>query len=80
MNKERLEGELSVSLQLVPPDRRKRDIDNYNKALLDALTHSGLWSDDSQIKSLAIEMQAPNKHNPHAAVVVSTLGEKNENS
>lgn len=49
-----LPGRLSVSLTLYPPDRRKRDIDNYAKALLDALTHAGMWVDDEQIDELTI--------------------------
>ncbi|MGP1938918.1 RusA family crossover junction endodeoxyribonuclease, partial [Citrobacter freundii] len=32
-----------------------RDIDNYNKALFDALTHAGVWEDDSQIKRMLVE-------------------------
>ncbi|WP_159137369.1 RusA family crossover junction endodeoxyribonuclease, partial [Citrobacter braakii] len=38
-----------------PPDARRRDIDNYNKALFDALTHAGIWEDDSQIKRMLVE-------------------------
>jgi crossover junction endodeoxyribonuclease RusA len=50
-----LAGRLSVTVDLYPPDRRKRDIDNYGgKALLDALTHAGVWVDDEQIDSLTI--------------------------
>ncbi|HCC4675184.1 TPA: RusA family crossover junction endodeoxyribonuclease, partial [Citrobacter freundii] len=30
-------------------------IDNYNKALFDALTHAGVWEDDSQIKRMLVE-------------------------
>lgn len=44
-----LTGRLSVTVFLSPPDKRKRDIDNYHKALFDALTHAGVWEDDSQI-------------------------------
>ena len=29
----------AVEILLCPPDARRRDIDNYNKALFDALTH-----------------------------------------
>jgi crossover junction endodeoxyribonuclease RusA len=46
---------VDVSLVLYPPDRRRRDIDNYLKALFDSLTHAGIWQDDSQIKRLLVE-------------------------
>lgn len=39
-----------------PPDNRKRDIDNFQKALLDGLTHAGVYKDDSQIKALMVHM------------------------
>lgn len=47
---------LEVSVILFPPDRRRRDIDNYNKACFDALSDSGLWVDDSQVKKMNLEM------------------------
>ncbi|ELY3599405.1 RusA family crossover junction endodeoxyribonuclease [Cronobacter sakazakii] len=45
----------AVEIILFPPDARRRDIDNYNKALFDALTHAGIWEDDSQIKRMLVE-------------------------
>ena len=39
---------------LYPPDLRKRDLDNYMKSLLDAITQAGLWEDDSLINQLFI--------------------------
>lgn len=45
----------AVEITLYPPDARRRDIDNYNKALFDALTHAGVWEDDSQIKRMLVE-------------------------
>lgn len=45
----------AVEITLFPPDARRRDIDNYNKALFDALTHAGVWEDDSQVKRMLVE-------------------------
>lgn len=53
----RLPGPLSVSMRFYPPDRRKRDLDNLPKGVLDAMTHAGVWDDDSQIKRLELSME-----------------------
>jgi len=45
-------GRLSISMVLFPPDNRKRDLDNTQKALLDAITHAGVYKDDSQLDQL----------------------------
>ena len=50
-----MEGPLSVTLILYPPDRRRRDVDNYAKGILDLLTHAEVYGDDSQIDRLLIE-------------------------
>ncbi len=47
-------GPLRVVIEAFPPDRRKRDLDNILKSLLDSLTHAGVWEDDSQIDDLRI--------------------------
>ena len=47
-------GPLRVEIEAYPPDRRKRDLDNILKSLLDSLTHAGVWEDDSQIDDLRI--------------------------
>ncbi|HEC0670881.1 bacteriophage V crossover junction endodeoxyribonuclease [Klebsiella quasipneumoniae] len=44
-----------VVIVLYPPDYRRRDLDNYNKALFDALTYAGIWEDDSLVKRMTIE-------------------------
>lgn len=44
-----LSGPLAVAVEVYPPDRRRRDIDNVQKALLDALEHGGAFHDDSQV-------------------------------
>jgi len=54
-----LKGKLAVHVEVFPPDRRRRDIDNVQKALLDALEHGGAYADDSQIVKLTIEKGEP---------------------
>jgi crossover junction endodeoxyribonuclease RusA len=44
-------GPVKITVELIPPDRRKRDLDNFaGKALYDALTAANVWMDDSQVK------------------------------
>jgi crossover junction endodeoxyribonuclease RusA len=50
-----LRARLLVELVACPPDRRKRDLDNLLKPLLDAMQHAGVYEDDSQIDRLVIE-------------------------
>lgn len=51
---------MNCEVTLYMPDRRRRDLDNYMKALLDSLSPdpkedwSGLWEDDSLIDQLTI--------------------------
>ena len=45
---------LLCSVQLFPPDRRVRDIDNCIKPLLDALVQAGAMADDSQVDYLVV--------------------------
>lgn len=49
-----LSGRLSVEVVAHPPDRRKRDIDNLSKSLLDALGAAGVYGDDGQIDRLVL--------------------------
>lgn len=51
---QRLEGRLAVEIIAHAPDRRQRDLDNLPKAILDSLTHAGVWTDDSQVDLLTI--------------------------
>lgn len=48
------QGRLAVTVEVFPPDRRRRDIDNLLKAVLDACQHGGAFPDDSRIVWLLI--------------------------
>lgn len=54
-----IDGPMEIRVLLYPPDRRRRDIDNTQKALLDAMQHAGLYEDDYQISKLTIERHEP---------------------
>ncbi len=56
---EPLDGPLEIDIRVYPPDRRRRDVDNLQKALLDAFEHGGAYTDDSQIVRLTIEKGEP---------------------
>jgi crossover junction endodeoxyribonuclease RusA len=46
---------VSVNIFATPPDKRRRDIDNIAKGVLDFLVDFGVLADDSLIKVLHIE-------------------------
>lgn len=50
-----LSGHLAIHVELYPPDKRKRDVDNTFKAIGDSLQHGGAFHDDSQIVWLLLE-------------------------
>ena len=47
-------GKCKVDIAAFPPDKRKRDLDNLLKCLLDVLQHSGVIQDDGDIDDLRI--------------------------
>ncbi|MEB7541655.1 crossover junction endodeoxyribonuclease RusA [Enterobacter huaxiensis] len=40
---------LKIRIECHMPDRRRRDLDNLQKAAFDALTKAGFWLDDCQV-------------------------------
>ena len=55
----KLQGPLLLAVDVYPPDRRRRDLDNLFKPLLDALTHANAYDDDVQVKRIEAEMREP---------------------
>ncbi|HNO77615.1 MAG TPA: RusA family crossover junction endodeoxyribonuclease [Phycisphaerae bacterium] len=45
-------GRIALAMDAFPPDRRRRDLDNLQKPVLDALEHARVYEDDSQIDLL----------------------------
>ncbi|MCD6674860.1 MAG: RusA family crossover junction endodeoxyribonuclease [Burkholderiaceae bacterium] len=50
----RIAGRVQVEILLHAPTRAQLDIDNRAKAVLDACTKGGLWTDDSQVDVLIV--------------------------
>lgn len=47
-----ISADISVAVVFYPPTKARRDLDNFFKALFDAMTQAGVWLDDSQIKHI----------------------------
>lgn len=45
---------IAVTINLFPPDKRKRDIDNILKCLLDSMEHANIYENDNQIDMLTV--------------------------
>ena len=54
-------GRIALCMDAFPPDRRRRDLDNIQKPLLDALENAEVYLDDSQIDLLVTRRRASGK-------------------
>lgn len=70
---------VSVVVILMPPDRKRRDLDNYLKALFDSLTHAGIWCDDSQVKRMLVEW-GPVMRGGKAEITISSFEGQHEST
>ena len=66
----KIDGRAQVEIVLHAPTRAAIDIDNRAKAVLDACTKGGLWTDDSQVDVLVVRRDCVLKH---GAVVVRAV-------
>jgi crossover junction endodeoxyribonuclease RusA len=70
-----VEGPVSFKVRLHPPNRKRRDLDNSLKVLIDAVAKGGALGDDFQIKHIEASMLdvVPDGH---ATVTIEPLGER----
>ena len=52
---EKLSSPVALEIEVYPPDRRRRDLDNILKSILDALEYAGVFEDDSQVAFISVE-------------------------
>lgn len=64
---------LSVNIYIHPRSKRRFDLDNCLKAILDALMNAHVYDDDSQIDMLSISRSTPRKGGA-AVVSISEYG------
>jgi crossover junction endodeoxyribonuclease RusA len=63
-----LRGPLRMRIEVYPPDNRRRDLDNLQKSLWDALQKGGAYQDDSQVVRFEVEKR---ETVPSGKVIVS---------
>ena len=59
---------MDVEIHAYMPDKRRRDLDNILKGVLDGLAHAGLYEDDSQIDQLRVFRKGVDKDQPRVEV------------
>lgn len=64
-----LDCPLRLEMTVYPPDRRKRDVDNTIKPVLDALEHANLYTNDVNIITIKVTKKPfDGKHNARAVI------------
>lgn len=63
-----IEGDLELYIWLYFWDKRRRDLDNYNKIILDSMNWI-VYEDDCQIKKLTLE-KFYDKENPRVEIII----------
>ena len=77
-NYEKILGKIKLTIILYFKDKRKRDLDNYNKVLIDCLKNK-LFEDDDQIYQLYMEKHIGTGYNQISIDIIS-LEESIENT
>lgn len=77
MPEKQFNEEIGVEINLWVPDKRRRDIDNQIKPILDMLVFFNIIKDDSLIQKLHVEKYY-RKDNPETVIQIKSV--KNESS
>lgn len=67
------EKNIRITLMYGMPDRRRRDVDNPFKCLFDALTHAGVYPDDSKIFDLHATKKLDPKKKGYVLVMLEEI-------
>jgi Holliday junction resolvase RusA-like endonuclease len=67
-------GDVSVEILIIKPDRRKRDLDNLAKSILDALVLNGVIDDDSLIQKILLAWHSDNLGGCHVQIRSHAVG------
>lgn len=73
----RLIGRIAMDIFATMPDRRRRDIDNITKCLIDSLAAAGVFADDEQIDDLHIRRGPVSKPGSVVVTVWEIVGAEN---
>lgn len=65
----------SLNIVIRPP-RRRCDVDNRVKALLDSFTRAGLWEDDERVSDFCVRFLKPSKEYPAGETIVTITESK----
>ncbi|MCM2209735.1 hypothetical protein MYF61_29415, partial [Klebsiella quasipneumoniae] len=60
------------------PDYRRRDMENYNKAIYYALTYAAIWEDESKVNRMTIERGEKPKRG-RVEKTIKTINKEQEN-
>lgn len=66
---------IALDIMVTMPDKRRRDLDNVLKALLDSMAHAGIYRDDEQVDSITIRRGDVIKRKGGCVVLVQKIGE-----
>jgi Holliday junction resolvase RusA-like endonuclease len=67
-------GDVSVEILVIKPDRRRRDLDNMAKSIIDALVLNGVIDDDSLIQKILLAWHSDNLGGCHVEIRSHSLG------